>query len=72
MISKLKEVLDRAGEWPESAQEQLAEVALEIETSISAVYNPDADELREIDEADRSTIASEAEVLAVFRAFRRA
>jgi hypothetical protein len=73
MMSKLKDVLDLVETWPEEAQQELAEIAMEIEASVrGGVYNPTADELKAIDEADGSGVASPEQVEAAFRAFRRA
>jgi hypothetical protein len=73
MMSKLKDVLQRAENWPEEAQQELAEIALEIEAGFGGgVYRATADELQAIDEADRSGVASEQQVEAAFRTFRRA
>lgn len=72
MNSSLKEVLERAGTWPEQAQQELAEIALEIEAGLrGGVYHATAEELRAIDEADRSGLATEQQVEAAFRTFRR-
>lgn len=71
MSPKLKEVLQRAQTWPESAQEELAAIALEIEASLGRDYHATPEELEAIDEAERSGIASEADVEAAFRTFRR-
>jgi hypothetical protein len=71
MSPKLKEVLQRAQTWPERAQEELAEIALEIEAGLAEDYRATPDELEAIDEADRSGVASEADVEAAFRTFRR-
>lgn len=73
MMNKLKDVLDRVETWPQEAQQELAEIALEIEAGFrGGVYHASDEELRAIDEADRSGVASEKEVEAAFRAFRRA
>jgi hypothetical protein len=73
MMNKLKEVLERVPSWPDEAQEELAEIALEIEAAFrGGVYHATEDELRAIDEADRSGTATEREVAAAFRSFRRA
>jgi hypothetical protein len=46
-------------------------IALEIEAELgSQVYHPTPDELRALDEAELSGVASEEEVEAAFRAFR--
>lgn len=73
MIAKLKDVLERAQTWPEEAQTELAEIALEIEAAMrGGVYRATPDELQAIDEAEHSGVASEAAVAAAFAAFRRA
>ncbi len=73
MIAKLKDVLERAQTWPEEAQVELAEIALEMEAAMrGGVYRATPDELAAIDEADRSGVASDAQVAAAFATFRRA
>ncbi len=72
IVSKLKEVLERVKTWSESDQEELAEYAEVIESRHSGDYEATADELGGIDEGDRSGVASEEEVAAAFRTFRRA
>jgi hypothetical protein len=73
MMNRLKDVLERVPSWPDEAQEELAQIALEIEAAFrGGVYHATEDELRAIDEADRSGAATEREVEAAFRAFRRA
>ena len=70
---QLKAILDRVLTWPHERQEELAEIVLEIETDRrDRVYHATAEELQALDEAERSGIASEQEVEAAFRAFRRA
>lgn len=71
MVTKLKDVLERVQTWPQDAQEELAEIALEIETALGAVYHATADELQAIDEADRSGVATPEDVEAAFKTFRR-
>jgi hypothetical protein len=75
MVTKdqVKAVLDRVLTCPHERQQELAEIALEIEAEFgSQVYHATADELRALDEAELSGIASEEEVEATFRTFRRA
>ena len=50
-MSKLKEVLERVKTWPESDQEELAEVARDIEARRRGVYSATPEELKAIDEA---------------------
>ncbi|MDO8575978.1 MAG: hypothetical protein Q7R90_01545 [bacterium] len=69
----LKDMLERVKAWPEDAQEQLAEIAREIDLQlVGGVYHATAEELKALDEAERSGIASESEVEAAFRTFRKA
>jgi hypothetical protein len=69
---QLQTLLERAQTWPEEDQEELAQIARDIEARRSGVYRPTPEELLAIDEADQSGVASDAEVEAAFRSFRRA
>ena len=70
MAHKLKEVLDRAQTWPAEDQAELAEFAELIESRRQGCrLTPE--ELRALDEADQSGLASSHEVEAAFAAFRR-
>jgi hypothetical protein len=75
MTINLKNVLARAENWSEQDQEELAQVALEIEARRHGLYHATAEELEKIDEAiaavERGEIASDAEVEAVFAKYRR-
>ena len=71
----LKDVLERVESWPEEAQRELAEIALEIDAGLSGgVYHATPDELRGIDRglqaAREGRFASDAEVEAVFARHR--
>lgn len=77
MSSDLKDVLARAESWPEWAQQDLAELAQEIDREVRAgTYRATREELRKIDEAlaavRRGEIATDDEVEAVFAKHRRA
>ena len=72
MTDKLKEVLERAKTWPEADQAELAAVAQEIEERHREEYRATPDELRSIDEADQSGVASDEEIAEAFRQFRQA
>ena len=68
----LKDVLDRVEAWPEEAQEELARIAREMDAQLAAgTYHATAEELQALDEAERSGVASEEEVEAAFKEFRR-
>ncbi len=69
----LKDVLRRVEAWPEEAQEQLAEIAREIDAQLAGgAHHATPDELKALDEAERSGLANEAEIKAAFATFRRA
>jgi hypothetical protein len=64
--------LERVPTWPEDRQQDLAEVALEIEAELAgAGYEATPDELVAIDEGLAGEAASEEEVEAAFALFRR-
>ena len=67
-----QDILRRVESWPQEDQDELAEVAREIEARRSGVYRATPEELRAIDEAERSGVAGDEEVEAAFRTFRRA
>ena len=65
----------RVEAWPESAQNELAEVVHEIDAApAGGVYHATAEELRAVDKAladvERRGVASGQEVEAVFAKFR--
>ena len=76
MNTDAKHVLSRVAYWPEDDQEELAQIALEIEARRHGVYHATPEELQAIDEAlaavARGEIASDEEVEAVFAKHRRA
>jgi len=71
MSPAIKELLLHVASWPKEDQEELADVVRDIEARRTGVYSATADELRALDEADRSGIASEQDVETAFRSFRR-
>ena len=71
MSNKLKALMERAGHWPEADQVELANYVEEIERRHSGQYHATSEELAPIDEADRGETATEEQVAAAFRAFRR-
>ncbi len=72
MTPMTKKLLEQVESWPQEDQEELAEYARDIEARRSGVYHATPDELAAIDEAERSGVATEEEVEAAFRTFRRA
>ena len=76
MNKALKDILIRAESWPEAAQDELTEVAREIEAALAGgVYHPTPEELAGIDRglkaAAEGRFATDAEVEAVFAKHRR-
>lgn len=72
----LKQVLERIETWPEEDQEELAEVARDIEARRTGTYHATPEELAAIDEAlgqvARGELASVEEIEAAFAKFRGA
>lgn len=69
---QVKAVLERVPTWPEDRQQELAELALEIEAElVGAEYGATLDELAAIDEGLAGEAASEEEVDAAFAQFRQ-
>jgi predicted transcriptional regulator len=69
------DVMQRVEAWPREAQDELAEIAREMEAAMSGgVYHASADELAGIDRglkaADEGRFASEADVERVFAKHR--
>jgi hypothetical protein len=70
---EVKAVLARVPTWPEERQQELMELALEIEAELAgAEYDATPDELTAIDEGLSGEAASEKEVEAAFALFRKA
>lgn len=72
----LKEAMQRVETWPEQAQEELAEIALEIDASLKGeTYRATKEELEGIDRgvraANEGRFATEQEVAAVIAKHRR-
>lgn len=76
MTKKLQEVLKQAEAWPEEAQEELADAALEIAEGLNGNYHASDEELsgidRGLDDAEHQRFATEEEVRAAFAKFRGA
>jgi len=71
MTTKTKKLFERVSSWPEEDIERLDEAARQIEAWRNGEYDATDEELRAIDEADRSGVATQAEVEAAFRTFRK-
>ena len=77
MTKTLGDILERPATWPDWAQEDLAELALEIDRELKAgTYHATREELAKIDEAlaavRRGEVATEEEVEATLAKHRRA
>jgi hypothetical protein len=72
MTITTKKLLEHVASWPQEDQDELLELARDIEARRSGVYRATQEELKALDEADRSGVATDEEVEAAFRAFRRA
>ena len=72
MTPNAKKLLDRLASWPEEDITELEEAARDIEARRAGVYVATPEELKAIDEADRSGVATDAEVEAAFKTFRHA
>ena len=72
MTTTTRKLLERVESWPQEDQEELVEYAREIEARRTGVYRATQEELRILDDAERSGVATEEEVEAAFRTFRHA
>ncbi len=72
MTTTTKTLLEQVATWPQEDQDELVELARDIEARRSGVYRATQEELKALDEADRSGVATDEEVEAAFRTFRRA
>ena len=70
---QVKAILARVPTWPDDRQQELAELALEIEAELAGDgYEATPDELTAIDEELAGEPASEEEVKVAFAMFRKA
>ena len=70
---QVKAILARVPTWPDDRQQELAELALEIEAELAGDgYEATPDELTAIDEGLAGQAASEEEIKAAFASFRQA
>jgi hypothetical protein len=74
MTINLKKVLQLAEGWPQQDQEELAQIAVEIELRRRGPYQATPEELKAIDKgvaaADRGEFASDEDVAALLAKFR--
>ena len=70
---EVKAILARVPTWPEDRQQQLVEIALEIEAELAgAKYEATPEELAAIDQGLSEEPATEEEVKAAFALLRKA
>lgn len=73
---ELTAILERVEKWPESAQRQLAEIALEIESDLTGIYVPTPEELAGIErglaDAHAGRFATDEQVEEALAKFRQA
>jgi len=67
MSPTTKKILEQVASWPEEDQEELAEVAREIEARRSGVYVLTEDEREAISEARKSGLVPEQDVTAFWK-----
>ena len=74
MTQNVKEILRRVEAWPQEDQEELAEIARDIEARRSGMHHATPEELEAIDEAlgqvARGERASQEQVWEAFSSFR--
>ena len=67
MTQGAKEILRRVEQWPQEDQDELAEVARELEARRTGVYVLSDDERAALDEALQSDVASDEKVAAFWK-----
>jgi hypothetical protein len=67
MTQAAKEILRRVESWPQEDQDELAELAREIEARRTGVYALSDEERAALDDALRSGVASDEEVAAFWK-----
>jgi len=67
MSPAVKSILERVASWPAEDQEELSELAREIEARRTGVYRLSDDERAAIDSARRGPLASDDEVEAFWK-----
>jgi hypothetical protein len=67
MSPAVKSILERVASWPAEDQEELSEVAREIEARRSGVYRLSEEERAAIDAARRGPLASDDEIEAFWQ-----
>jgi hypothetical protein len=75
-IKILKDLIARVDAWPKTAQQELVQIANEIESELGNAYRASSEEIKGIDRglqaARNNDIATPAEITAALAKFRRA
>jgi hypothetical protein len=66
---RIEAVLESVRLWPREDQDELAEIARDIEARRKGLFRATAEELSALDEAEASGPADDHEIEAAFRAF---
>jgi hypothetical protein len=61
-------ILEKVSSWPEEDQDELIELAREIEARRSGFYKMTDDEIAAVEEAEKTPIVPDAEVAAFWKA----
>ena len=73
MNKVLTDIIKRAEKWPKERQKELVSIISEIDAELNGgVYHATPEELKALDEAEQSGVASEKKVKAALKTFRRA
>jgi hypothetical protein len=67
MSNTAKNILERVASWPEEDQEELAEIAREIESRRNGVYVLTAEEKAAIEAARRSGVVADSDIAAFWK-----
>lgn len=67
MSETAKDILERVANWPQEDQEELAEIAREIEGRRNGIYVLNEDEKAAIERARKSGVASDGEAAAFWK-----
>ncbi len=67
MSDTTKQILERVATWPEEDQEELAEIAREIESRRNGLYVLTSEERLAIEEARRTALVSDADIAAFWK-----
>jgi predicted transcriptional regulator len=74
MNAKLKDIMERVGDWPEEAQEQALELLLALEQEYAEPYELSDEDMAAIDrgleDARQGRFATDEQIEALFKRYR--